>query len=73
MCASDFEEMVLIGAKALHDDWRKAFAPGGKWADYEPALKRESLFPWENLHPENRTHYLNSSRVVLMATDARKQ
>lgn len=61
------ERMILTGAQALHDDWRKAFLPGGKWADYQPAIKRECLFAWDNLHPENRTYYLNSSRVILTA------
>lgn len=67
---SDFaatERMILIGAQALHDEWRKAFLPGGKWADYEPAIKRERLFPWENLHPENQAYYLKCSRIVLAA------
>lgn len=52
---------VLSGAKALHEDWIKVSEP------VRSLMKPESIFPWDDLHPDNRKAYERSSRVVLDA------
>jgi hypothetical protein len=61
------DEMVLAGAKALHEDWRASILPGGTNHSMRPIIKDETLFIWDNLHPENRESYLRTSRTALTA------
>lgn len=61
------DKMVLAGAKALHEEWRASILPGGTNHSMRPIIKDETLFSWENLHPENRDSYLRTSRTALTA------
>lgn len=59
---------ALVGAKAMHDEWRKQWEnPQGYDAAIAPLIKPETLFLWENLHPDNRESYLRTSKTVLAA------
>src|SRR5882672_6045904 len=53
-------EMVERAAMCLHEDWRKTY-------ETQSLIKGQSLFTWENIHPDNQAAYRRQARVVLDA------